>query len=203
MRAHLDYCRVKCHSQESRAVSNNVELVVPDMAAWLQELASLPATIQRRVVKGAVATGCSVMRKDAKLRAPKKTGNLAKAIYQVRLKEESDETLEVWKVDVARGKQARNDAYYAKWVEYGHYTRGIGGARFTKAERRVLYDAKAADRPVLAMNSVAGAKWVPAQPFMRPAFLATREQALKAMSDYFRDNLQLALATSRYFKAIS
>ena len=203
MRGRLASRRTEFHTQESRALSNNIDLEVSEMAAWLAELAELPGVIQRKVVRGAVATGASVMRKDAKVRAPKLTGNLARAIYQVRLKEECDENLEVWKVDVARGKYARNDAYYAKWVEYGHYTRSIGGARFTKAERKVLYNAKAADRPVLAMSSVAGASWVPAQPFMRPAFLATRQTALNAMSEYMSNNLQLALATSRYIKAIS
>ena len=48
-------------------------------------------------------------------------GTLKKAIYQVRLREESVGTREVWKVSAKKGKKGKDgiDAYYASWVEYG------------------------------------------------------------------------------------
>lgn len=191
-------------------MSDGLTFDTPNMAEWLAELFSLPDAIRQRVVKGTVATGCSVIRKEAVLRAPLWTGNVSKghpppgtlkrSIYQTRLPEECSETVEVWKVDVRRGASARNrkgqrdlgrDAFYAVWVEYGHYVRTPGT---TGSEHRRLRSG---------VDLYTGSKWVPARPFMRPAFETKRDEALQAMQQYLNENLGLAAASMRYVRAIS
>ena len=177
---------------------------VPELRQWLAELALLPQFFQQRVMRGAVATAASVMRREAKALAPRDTGLLQRAIFQMRLTQECTPTLEVWKVDVRSGKvttrsgKQRPDAYYARWVEYGHFARvsesgGVGGARFSKAERQFL---------ATGAGVVSGAYWVPAKPFMRPAFANTQAAALQAMADYIRENLPLVTGAMRYLQTI-
>ena len=108
-----------------------IDIKVTGLAELKQRLAQLPPTIQRKVMRGAVSTAAAVFRKEAELRAPEYTGTvqdghpppgtLKKAIYQVRLREESVGTREVWKVSAKKGKKGKDgiDAYYASWVEYG------------------------------------------------------------------------------------
>ena len=99
----------------------------------LKELAAtlraMPQGVHDKVLRGAVSSAAAVMRKEAIQRAPVYTGSVAKghpppgtlkrAIYQVRLTEQCTPILEVWAVTIARGKGARNDAFYASMVEYG------------------------------------------------------------------------------------
>ena len=97
-----------------------------ELAATLR---SMPQTVHDKVLRGAVSSAAAVMRKEAIRRAPVYTGRvgkghpppgtLKKAIYQVRVTAECTSILEVWAVTIARGKGARNDAYYAAMVEYG------------------------------------------------------------------------------------
>lgn len=190
--------------------TDSMTLEIPNLQAFLEELYEFPKAVQERIVKGTVATGASVIRKEAIRLAPvwsgevsqghPPPGTLKRAIYQTRLPEECDATTEVWKVDVRRGASARNrktgardlgkDAFYAMWVEYGHYTRTPGT---TSKEHRRLRSG---------VDLYTGSKWVPARPYMRPAFEAKKAEALKAMETYFLENLELAAGTMRYIKAI-
>jgi len=195
-------------------MSDSMGFETPNLREWLAELYSLPRVIQERVVKGTVATGASVIRKAAVQRAPMWSGKvsaghpppgtLKRAIYQTRLPEECSATREVWKVDVRRGKSAvssrgknkgkrmlGSDAFYALWVEYGHYTRtpGMTSKQHRKARGGV--------------DVYTGSKWVPARPYMRPAFEANKDDAMQAMQKYLNENLGLAAGTMRYLTAIS
>jgi HK97 gp10 family phage protein len=185
------------------ADSFEIDLNVQDL---LLDLQALPQTIQTRVMKGAVATGASVIRKEAIRLAPTYTGDVAdghpppgtlkKAIYQTRLPSQCTPTQEVWKVDVRRGKAARNtrrgkgvanlDAFYAKWVEFGHYTR---------VPHAMTKTAKAAGR------ALGVARYVPPHPFMRPAVQAKAGEAFKAMQTYIYQQLPLATAALRIVRA--
>lgn len=169
----------------------------------LKEFVRLPELFQKRLMKGAVATGASVIRVDAVARAPSWTGPVAqghppagtlkKAIYQTRLVAECTTTLEVWKVDVRRGRQARAvkrgkatanlDAYYASWVEFGHYTRAPKGS------------AKAVST---GASFVAGSYYVMPHPYMRPAFEAKKNEAVQAMQNYLNENIPAAVAGMKY-----
>lgn len=205
---------------------NSITLEVPEMKAFLDELFQLPLVIRERVMIGAVASGAAVIKDEAVQRAPLYTGSdaelmglvgrkahklqtghpppgtLKRSIYQVRLKDRCSPWVEVWKVDVRRGQSARvqrgknkgkrmleKDAFYALWVEYGHYTRTPN----TSSKQH-----RAAVKAGTAMSL--GAKWVPAQPFMRPAFEVKKAAALKAMQDYLEERLPAATDAFKFLK---
>lgn len=181
-------------------MTDAVTFDVPGLADMLAELSRLPEVMQRRVVRGAVATGCSVIRREVAARAPEFTGDVAqghpppgtlkRAVYQARLVDQCTGTAEVWTVGVRAGKRQRADAFYARWVEYGHYTRTPAGPG-TRAARRAVARASGT------------ARWVPARPYFRPAFDAKRNEAMQAMQDYITENLPLAAASFRYIQAIA
>jgi len=187
-------------------VSDGITFQLAGLDGLLRELRQLPQAIQTRVVKGMVATGASVIRKEVVARAPMYTGpvsqghpppgTLKKAIYQVRLSQECTATREMWKVGVRRGKAARNvkrgkssvnlDAYYAFWVEFEH---------FTRVPHAMTKTAKAAGR------ALGVAHYVPAHPFFRPAVAIKRDAAFQAMQSYLAANLPLAVTAFQYLKA--
>lgn len=188
-------------------------------------MAQLPARIQDRVMKGAMATGASVFRKEAVLRAPMYTGGdeeiqgllgkrvvkiasghpppgtLKRAIYQTRIPEQCSAVREVWRVAVRQGKSAQKvsrgkntanlDAFYAGFVEFGHYTRTPKGVGTIKSRRE-------------AARASGSARWVPPKPFMRPAFEVKKSEAIQAVRDYIHNTLPVALqAAGPYLKAKS
>lgn len=183
---------------------DSVTVEVNGLDQLLRDLKAFPAAVQKRVLKGAAATGASVIRKEAIQRAPVSTGRaedghpppgtLKKAIYQARMVQECTPTREVFKVGVRRGKKAQSvgkkganlDAYYAKWVEYGH---------FARVPHEMTKTAKAAGR----MLGVA--RWVAPHPFMRPAIAAKQGDALRAMQEYIRNQMPLATAALQYLRA--
>ena len=91
-------------------MSEPATLEVPDLSEFFREVRALPERIQQRVLKGACATGASVMRKAAIALAPEWTGDVQKghpppgtlkrAIYQTRMVQMCTPVQEVWKVDV-------------------------------------------------------------------------------------------------------
>ena len=181
-------------------MSDSAKLELPDMAAFIAELNALPRQMKEKVMRGAVATGASVIRKAAIALAPVDTGNLQRSIYQVRMPEKGSPNSEVFKVDVRMGRTFRTgkggkkvanvDAYYAEWVEFGHFMRGPGLTAKQHKKARIA-----------GVLSSMGAKWVPAKPFMRPAFEINKYAALDAMSQYIDDNLPLATAANKFLKA--
>jgi HK97 gp10 family phage protein len=128
----------------------------------LQKALSAGATIVRRAVQQNLGRGGSFPDTD--------TGTLKRSVYQKRSKFNNSSTLQNRIVGIRHGKAAQKkgrDAYYASWVEFGH--RGRVGS-------------KVAGPP----------KWVAARPFMRPAFEATKDQALAAILDKLAEQLDVA-----------
>ena len=58
-------------------MSDGMSLQVDNLSEWMAELRALPKVVQDRVVKGTVATGASVIRKEYVVRAPMWTGDVA------------------------------------------------------------------------------------------------------------------------------
>jgi HK97 gp10 family phage protein len=181
-------------------MADGVTFSIPDLQAFLRELDEVSEMVRKRILKGAVASGASVVRREAILRAPLYTGpisaghpppgTLKRSIYQTRLVDKCTRNLEVWKVDVRRGKRttkkgaALPDAFYAAWVEYGHYTRRPKSAG--RRRRGEVLDPVFFQAP---------------KPFMRPAFETKKGEALQAIAQYIRDNLGPALAAQKFIKA--
>ncbi|HCN89506.1 MAG TPA: hypothetical protein DIT28_10070 [Oxalobacteraceae bacterium] len=100
-------------------------------------------------------------------------GTLKNSIIVKRIEEQSGIYRQTYYITVRRGKAGSNvDAYYAHMVEYGHFARGSGQA--LKGGAR----SKASQRVALA---AAGAKFIPAQSFMRTAFEMQKSSAIQAI----------------------
>lgn len=193
-------------------MSDSVKAEIVGVQELMAELRRLPEVLQQKIMRGAVGTAANVIKREAVMRAPVFTGAVSQghpppgalkaAIYATRLVDKCTINSEVWLVGVRQGKRARNsgsktskfgptqgknlDAYYASWVEYGHY------ARVSKSMSK---DAKAAGR------GLGAATWVAARPFMRPAFETKKGDALEAACAYIQRNLPVATASFRFLKA--
>ena len=88
-------------------------------------LAELPQGIARNVLRGAVNAGATVIKTEAKARAPALTGVLKRALYQKQIREKSNLLLQTFFVGVRQGKSSKKtkkgviDAFYARFVEFG------------------------------------------------------------------------------------
>lgn len=191
-------------------MADGIALEIPGLDDMLRELRELPTAIRVKVLRNVVASGAAVIRREAVRLAPASTdagpvkpqaghpppGTLKRAIYQTRMTQLCTPTDEVWKVDVRHGKQARSskrgkstanlDAYYAMWVEFGH---------FTRVPHSMTKTAKAAGR------ALGVARYVPAHPFMRPAFETQSAAALEAMRAKLADELPYATAAMKFIRA--
>ena len=193
-------------------MADGASMTIEGLDAMVREIQGFAPALRAKLLKGACASACSVLRQEAVRRAPvyeeavpaghPPGGTLAKAIYQTRWVDKCTDQAEVWFVDVRRGKRFRNtgrtvgpmgptqgvnkDAFYASWVEFGHYARGPKG--LTKV-------AKAAAR------ALGVARYVPPHPFMRPAFESKKGAAMEAMRQYLAQHLPLMTAANHYLKA--
>jgi len=147
-------------------------------------LRKLPENIGKNVLRRAVSAGAAVIRVETKNNALaiKDTGTLARSIYQKQIRELSGPKNQVFFIGARSGKQYQKDkngkdAYYARWVELGHFTRGPGKGRIVRDANR-----GGKNNSTLAAQVQAGhVRWVPARPFLRPAFDVKKEQAVDAM----------------------
>jgi HK97 gp10 family phage protein len=133
---------------------------------------TIPLEMQGKVLQQALAAGTKLTVAAAKSKAPVKTGRLRTAIYALRDKRNSKPTYESRLVAVRSGKSQQKhgrDAFYWKFVEFGHRVRG---------------DKKGGS--------------VPANPFMRPAFESTKTAALEAIVAKLRQRLADAARKARF-----
>lgn len=132
-------------------------------------LNTLPLEIQKRPLRSAVSAGAKVIEQEAEKRAPVRTGNLQKAIYRVRSRSESSVGRETYNVAVRKGK-----ATYADSAK----NRRLGRAGKTYATQGLAYYWRFLEFGTVNM---------PARPFLRPAFEARKNDALRAMQEKLAD----------------
>lgn len=169
-------------------------------------LQKLPQNIAKNVLRGAVNAGASVIRDEAKLKAPvmhdaipshQPPGTLKRAIIVKQIPEKSGPTQQTYFVTVRKGKKLQGqgkkgnksqDAYYASWVEFGHWMnttgRALGGGRNRDAKRSAA---------VAAGHN----KFVPASPYMRPAYEAKKIDAVEAIKAYLEKRIPDEVEKSR------
>jgi HK97 gp10 family phage protein len=142
-----------------------------------QNLLRLPAVFADSL-RSAANTGATVIKNEVIARAPEDKGILKSAIYQKHIEELSGTDRQVYYVSWRKGKSSDLDAFYGKWVEYGHWyvPKKPKGVR-TKEHR-------AANRNV----------FVAAHPFLRPAFDTQKDAALTAMRSKLAENVRRAIA---------
>lgn len=139
-----------------------------DLAAALREL---PRRIGRNVLRGAVAAGASEVRAEARTKAPVYTGDVAqghpppgtlkRAIYQKQIRELSDDQTQVFFVGVRQGKK------YRKMGKKGDKSMDAYYWRFVEF----------------------GTSKMAARPFLRPAFEASKMDAVERIRDYLAERI--------------
>ena len=186
-----------------------------DFGPLLEDFRDLSEQMQKRMLIGMVAAGSKVIRDEAVRLAPVYTefdigtgsykptgknhpppGTLKRAIYYTRLISECTPTQETWVIGVRAGKKFQAlkrgnssvnlDAFYAAWVEYGHFARTAKGV--SRAGKK-------------AGRALGVTTWVPPTPYMRPAFATKQQEAFRAMQTYYDQHLPEALLGMRVLRA--
>ena len=115
--------------------------------------------------------GAEVFQSEAVQLVPVRKGIIKRNIIVKRIEEKSNgATLQTYYVTVRKGKfNVEGDAFYWRWVEYGHsFVRRKKNGITWKAHRE-------------AMQLEYGSSSAPAQPFMRPAYDRKKNDAIAAM----------------------
>lgn len=158
------------------------------------KLLGLSAKIAKNVLRTSVYAGAALMKDAVKSKAPVLTGTtwgehqpagtLKRAIIVKHVPEQSNDYQQTYKVTVKQGKKYQKqgkkgnrsqDAFYAKWVEYGHWYVPPNPVLTTSANgvdhKHNWKNHRAANRAI----------WIPAHPFMRPAWDTANTQSLEAI----------------------
>lgn len=154
-----------------------------------EALRQLPERAGKNLLRAGVAAGAAEIRQEAKKNALaiKRTGTLARSIYQKQIAELSNATKQTFFVGARRGKKYQKvgkkglsaDAYYAPFVEFGHFTRPSKGGRLPRLTNR----GQARNEQLADLVQTGQVKWVPPQPFLRPAFDAKKDAAIQKMGE--------------------
>lgn len=164
---------------------------------------TIPLEMQGKALQKALSAGARITvsaagenaRRGGKQFPDVRSGTLVRAIYAKRSRYGNTPTLENRVVGVRRGNKygksrvkagkSNMDAFYWKWVEFGHRI-GTRKTGYLKKQTR---------------QGGAGGKSrgdVPAQPFMRPAFEATKGQAALAIRDGLKRQIEEAAKRARW-----
>jgi HK97 gp10 family phage protein len=161
-------------------------------------LSALPKNMQKGAYRAGLTAAAAVVRDEARLRAPKQTGQMAKSIKSGSARQNQDGTFSI-RVGLYDAKSGgNNDAYLGLFHEYGVRPHLI--ALTGKGEGRVAV-RKAAEGTGTVQNGVMkiGDRYVSgvihhpghaAHPFMRPALDAKAEEAIKAFATRIRAFLE-------------
>lgn len=166
------------------------------------KLRALPDQLGESALRQAAVAGAAVIRDEAALRAPVKSGVLKSSIIMKHIDEASDgNNRQTYYVTVRSGtrdeegkKDLARDAYYWRWVEEGHrvvprkasggtttYTQRLKDGRIVTRTRTYAGSSLLARRRAAkAMEAEFGTSKVGAKPFMRPAFDSRIGDALTA-----------------------
>ena len=162
-----------------------------ELAAGLREL---PKNVGKNMLRSAVASGAAVVRVQAKANAEamRVTGTLARSIYQAQIPEASNDEKQTFYVGCRQGKRYQKvgkrgvskDAYYARFVELGHWSRPPGtklGKDGKPRAMRLKQWGKARLEDIGERSRLKQIHWVGPKPFLRPAFDVTKDAQVDAM----------------------
>lgn len=147
-------------------------------------LAQFPLKVQRQVLRNALRRGANVIRDEARLLAPKKTGKMAKSIKTDTRTENG--------LPVARVRLKGKGAYRGVFMEYGvapHIISAEGNLSASAMNRRNK------KREALKIGEVYVGKvqhpGVAPRPFMRPALDNKANEAINAVGQYIHQWMQV------------
>jgi HK97 gp10 family phage protein len=168
----------------------------------------LPKVIGRRVLRPAVAAGALVIKTKAielapslkkvdRHKNPRVRGMLKAAIYEKQVPEQSNDFVQTFYVGVRSGQRGKRyqyvvktsagdallDAFYWKWLEFGHF--------YMPPRARNATTGKLVNQKWHRNNAktTGSAVWVRPQPFMRPAFNLKKDEAIRAMVAYMAERI--------------
>jgi HK97 gp10 family phage protein len=162
---------------------------------------ALPANIARNVLRASVNAGARVVRDQARINAPvlygalpkhQPPGTLKRSIVTAYIPEKSNKQQATYFVTVRQGKKYRSqskhqnksqDAFYGAWVELGHYY--------------VAPKPKGTNWERHRHHQHATGVFVPARPYLRPAFETKKYQSVDAMRNYLLDRLPQEVEKAR------
>lgn len=164
-------------------------------------LQTLPKNISRNVLRASVNAGARVVRDQARINAPllhealpkhQPPGTLKRSIITAYIPEKSNAQQATYFVTVRQGKRYRGqgkhqnksqDAFYGAWVELGHHyvapkPQGINWKRHRNHQHTT-------------------GVFVPAHPFLRPAFESQKYRSVEAMRQYMLSRLATEVEKAR------
>lgn len=155
-------------------------------------LAALPGNMQKQAYRSALTAAAAPIRDEARLRAPKESGKMAKAIKTGSPRQNEDGTFSVFiRLD-------GEHSFLGLFHEYGvspHLIASTGSGQGRVAVRKAKEGTGTIDAGVMKIGAdfVSGIISHPgmaAHPFMRPALDAKAETAVKAFGDRIRAYLE-------------
>lgn len=179
----------------------DVTIKVDGLAALHLALSELPERVAKNSLRRAVNAGAGVIRDEARAKAPTWTGpvsqghppagTLQRSIIVKQIPEQSSYYRQVYYVTVRHGKKYQRqgrkgnlsqDAFYWSWVEFGHWVNTTGKALGGSNKDRNRARAIAAGHTT----------FIPAHPFMRPAFDTKKQAAIDAIRDKLAEGIEQA-----------
>jgi len=142
-----------------------------DMSGWNEVFDRLAGPARVSLARSMAVAGGEVVRDEAKMRASRgNTGKLAQAIYLAFRDAQSTDTHIEYSVTWNKAK-----APHGHLPEFGYW--------------QPFVVVKIGDTWVTTDRRLTQPKWIPAEPFLRPAFEASRGRALQAMLARGRERL--------------
>lgn len=148
-----------------------------DASGIFKGLEKFETDIREKVMISAVAAGARVMYGEVRTRVPVKTGKLRDSIYRFYSSKHSGP----WKVTYIVGPNHRRAPHW-HLIEYGHYRyNAYANGRWLRSKSsRGVHNLKGA---------LAVPQWVPARPYLRPAYDSAINRSLDAIRQRFREQL--------------
>lgn len=173
------------------------------------KLLELPVKIARNALRGGVYAGAKVLEKAVRAKAPIYTGKvseghppagtLKKSIISKHIPELSNLYQQTFKVTVKRGKKYKKvseagkvtytNAYYAQWVENGHYF--VPKNTMTRTSRNGVVRSANWKQHRAEWKSEGKARFVPPHPFMRPAWAESQQEVANAITTRLLERIML------------
>tara|TARA_R110002072_G_scaffold38314_4_gene110911 strand:+ start:16300 stop:16866 length:567 start_codon:yes stop_codon:yes gene_type:complete len=153
-------------------------------------LSALPKNMQTGAYRAGLTAAARVVRDEARQRAPKASGKMAKAIKTGSARRNADGT---FSVTVRLDDRGNNHAFLGLFFEFGvapHYIASTGPGQGRVAVRKAVNSGtkiggvmKIGDRFVSGVIHHPGHA---AKPFLRPALDAKEDEAIRAFADKIR-----------------
>jgi HK97 gp10 family phage protein len=154
-----------------------VKMTVQGLEGLGKALARIDRKIAGQIVRTATREAAKIIRDEAQLKAPVRSGTLKRAIKVRAASKMKRGSIGIVVTSGESGKKADNtgDAFYGYFLEYGYWK--VPFIRNSAGEIRSVSRARA---------KIMGKTWQNPRPFMRPAFDAKVDQAVTTVTNRIR-----------------